>query len=42
MTAIADIAGMLRFGLGIEAACQMLQPLAIAVIGALVISMLSR
>ena len=40
MTATAAICGMLPLAIGIGAGSQMLQPLAIAVIGGLVISML--
>jgi multidrug efflux pump subunit AcrB len=40
MTALAAVAGMLPLALGIGAGSQMLQPLAVAVIGGVVISML--
>jgi multidrug efflux pump subunit AcrB len=40
MTALAAIAGMLPLAFALGAGSQMLQPLAIAVIGGLVISML--
>ena len=40
MTALAAIAGMLPLAFALGAGSQMLQPLAIAVIGGLVVSML--
>ena len=40
MTALAAVAGMLPLALALGAGSQMLQPLAIAVIGGLLISML--
>jgi multidrug efflux pump subunit AcrB len=39
MTALATVAGMLPLAFGIGAGSQMLQPLAIAVIGGILISM---
>jgi multidrug efflux pump subunit AcrB len=40
MTAVAAVAGMLPLALALGAGSQMLQPLAIAVIGGILISML--